>query len=64
MAAALTQAVPAAEVYNLCGGLIAWYNAGEVFEDEAGEPVDALHPFSDALKPFITRRNACDAVLA
>jgi hypothetical protein len=64
VAAAIMKEAPGAKVYNLCGGLIAWFNAGEAMEDEGGGEVEALHPFSDALKPFITRANACTDVVA
>lgn len=44
-------------IVHLCGGIIAWYNAGEAVEDCEGCPVDSVHTGPSHLVDFIDRPN-------
>lgn len=49
-------------VYNLCGGIIHYYNSGgRVVGPDGAQPVEALHPGSARCAHFITRDNAFKA---
>jgi hypothetical protein len=52
---------PNLQMYNLCGGVIAWFNAGLPLQDSVGNSIDALHPLNEHLAQFITteRENLC-----
>ena len=54
----LFQEFPDLRVYNLCGGIISWYNSGEVVVDCNGDPIESIHPFEPELEVYITRPNA------
>ena len=53
VAARLYERFPDVRTYNVCGGLIAWRNAGLPLEDAFGRPVAELHPHRDDLACFI-----------
>ena len=43
-------------VYNLSGGIIAWFNAGGKVVGAAGEPVDKIHPYDDDWGRYVQPR--------
>lgn len=45
-----------APAHNLCGGMIAWYNAGGEVRDQEGNPVEAVHPGSKRCIGFVRPR--------
>jgi hypothetical protein len=57
----LLERFPDLLMYNLCGGLIAWFNARLPMQDSLGNSINALHPFNDVLAQYITteRENQC-----
>lgn len=48
----LYERFPDVRVFNVCGGLIAWRNAGLPLEDAFGREVEELHPHHDDLARF------------
>ena len=45
-----------APAHNLCGGIIAWYNAGGQVVDAEGTPVEAVHPGTKRCIGFVKPR--------
>ncbi|MBI4584601.1 MAG: rhodanese-like domain-containing protein [Planctomycetes bacterium] len=43
-------------VYNLSGGIIAWFNAGGEVVGPAGKPADRIHPYSDEWGRYVRPR--------
>mmetsp|Transcript_26278 Transcript_26278/g.67962 ORF Transcript_26278/g.67962 Transcript_26278/m.67962 type:complete len:306 (+) Transcript_26278:1-918(+) len=57
VAAQLSTHLHGKTVYNLCGGVIEWFNKEGEVVDPAGKPVQAVHPYQRDLLPFIDRPN-------
>lgn len=45
------------DVAVMCGGIINYFNLGGCVKDPVGAVVQAVHPGSPEMKPFITRPN-------
>lgn len=43
-------------VYNLDGGIIAWFNAGGPVVDPEGKPAQRIHPYGEEWAPFVHSR--------
>ena len=43
-------------VYNLHGGIIAWFNGGGEVRDPEGRPVDRIHPYGEEWSRFVRTR--------
>ena len=56
MAAPLLAEKIGAPTHNLCGGIIAWYNAGGEVHDHEGNPVEAVHPGTKRCIGFVKPR--------
>ena len=56
----LLETFPDTTVLNLCGGLIAWYNAGHDLEIDTGDPSEVYTP-PEHLERFITREPSAPA---
>lgn len=50
----LLEVFPNLMVCNLCGGLVAWFNAGHDMELDSGLPAEGYQP-PEHLESFITR---------
>mmetsp|Transcript_7680 Transcript_7680/g.18395 ORF Transcript_7680/g.18395 Transcript_7680/m.18395 type:complete len:665 (-) Transcript_7680:113-2107(-) len=55
VASQLSAALGGKVVYNMCGGLIEWYNKGGEVVGPDGSPVDAVHPYRRELVEFLAR---------
>ena len=41
-------------VYNLEGGIIAWFNQGGILHDAQGQPTQGVHPYDKEWEPFLS----------
>eukprot|EP00192_Tetraselmis_astigmatica_P009044 CAMPEP_0117657522 /NCGR_PEP_ID=MMETSP0804-20121206/5377_1 /TAXON_ID=1074897 /ORGANISM="Tetraselmis astigmatica, Strain CCMP880" /LENGTH=677 /DNA_ID=CAMNT_0005463985 /DNA_START=44 /DNA_END=2078 /DNA_ORIENTATION=+ len=55
VSAELSKKLEGKVVYNLCGGIIEWYNKGGEVVDGDGNPVEAIHPEKRELMEFLQR---------
>lgn len=45
-------------VFNLTGGIIAWFNAGGEVRDPEGKPASRIHPYSEEWAKYVHPRQA------
>ena len=58
VAPALSALLGGVQVRSLCGGILGYYNEGGNVKSAGGSIVQAVHPYSIALKGLVTRGNA------
>lgn len=46
------------QVFNLCGGIVEWYNRGNDVVNLSNQPVELLHPGAYRIEEFVTRPNS------